>query len=562
MHIRIVTAHHGQHTASLANLLSKLRQLIRGINTIGLLCGFSLLAHTAPTQAQNDPQGPIPVQPIPPYKNPALTSVSDTLSLKLSTSFNHTVERNATSHVKKEVLKLIGQELPISLQLDVTPASPELLIPVPQQPPAETPAPLWIQILKVCFGLITLLIFIYSLRHYMFTLSRLFGRQTKMYMDINHAQWPRVTILVAAHNEERVIADSLAALMDVDYPTDRMTVIPVNDRSTDDTERIINTFVEQYPGRIQPFHRKEGAAGKSAALKDAMAFVKDDIFLVFDADYLPGKGLIKQLVAPFFDPEVGACMGRVVPINPHVNLLTSLLDLERTGGYQVDQQARANLNLTTQYGGTVGGVRKKALEQIGGWSENHLAEDTDITFRLRNAGWTVVYQNRAECYEEVPEEWAVRIKQLRRWAKGHHQVLLSQWYGLIRAKHLRPLQKLDGLMLLGIFSMSPLILIGWVLSLLLFYAGHGLLSTTGWLLLGFVVFSSSGNFAAFFQIACAAFLDGRRSRLALLPLGLVNFIVSSFEISRATGSQTISTLRGRTVNWEKTKRYRSMRVIA
>ena len=51
--------------------------------------------------------------------------------------------------------------------------------------------------------------------------------------------------------------------------------------------------------------------------------------LVFDADYLPGTGLVKQLIAPFFDPEVGAVMGRVVPINVGSNLLTRLLDLER-----------------------------------------------------------------------------------------------------------------------------------------------------------------------------------------------------------------------------------------
>ena len=71
-------------------------------------------------------------------------------------------------------------------------------------------------------------------------------------------------------------------------------------------------------------------------------------------------GLLKQLVAPFFDPEVGAVMGRVVPVNSGANLLTRLLDLERSGGYQVDQQARMNMNLMPQYGGTVGGVRLSA----------------------------------------------------------------------------------------------------------------------------------------------------------------------------------------------------------
>ena len=452
----------------------------------------------------------------------------------------------------------------LNLAIDRKPTSEMLVVhepPAPALPPAIE-VPLWANIMMGVFIAIVAMIFSYTLRHYAFSLSRLFGRQSQMYLDIVHANWPNITVLIAAHNEERVIADSLAALLEVDYPIDRMKIIPVNDRSIDKTKAIIDDFASRYPNRILPFHREGGTPGKSAALKDAMAKLTDDIMIIFDADYLPGRGLIKQLVAPFFDPEVGASMGRVVPMNPQVNLLTGLLDLERTGGYQVDQQARANLNLTTQYGGTVGGIRRTALDQVGGWTDDRLAEDTDITFRLRTAGWKVVYQNRSECYEEVPEEWAVRIKQIRRWAKGHHQVLISQMGALLKAPQLRFLQKVDGAMLLLIFCMSPLILLGWLLAMILFYAGHGIWASTGLVLMAFTLFAGMGNFAAFFEIASAAFLDGRRSRAVLLPLGLINFIVSSIEISRATASQTLASIRGKGVKWDKTKRYRSVRRAA
>ena len=82
-----------------------------------------------------------------------------------------------------------------------------------------------------------------------------------------------------------------------------------------------------------------------------------------------------------------------------------------------------NLRLVPQYGGTVGGVRRAALEHVGGWRTDSLAEDTDLTVRLVMNGWDVVYQNRSECYEEVPESWEVRIRQIKRWAKGHNQAL-------------------------------------------------------------------------------------------------------------------------------------------
>lgn len=89
--------------------------------------------------------------------------------------------------------------------------------------------------------------------------------------------------------------------------------------------------------------------------------------VVFDADYLPRPGLLKELVAPFFDPEVGAVMGRVVPQNADRNLLARLLDLERAGGYQVNQQARNNLGLVPQYGGTVGGsARARSTRSAAG----------------------------------------------------------------------------------------------------------------------------------------------------------------------------------------------------
>src|SRR5246127_2966444 len=149
--------------------------------------------------------------------------------------------------------------------------------------------------------LIVFVICIYTARHYWFTLNRLFAFQRHPYIDIDTADWPYVTVLVAAHNEEKVIANILDALMTVKYPEDRMLVIPVNDRSTDHTREIIDKFVQDFPGRIQPFHRSRGKGGKAAALKDAMKLVNTEVILIFDADYIPGAGLIKQLVSPFFD---------------------------------------------------------------------------------------------------------------------------------------------------------------------------------------------------------------------------------------------------------------------
>ncbi len=404
---------------------------------------------------------------------------------------------------------------------------------------------------------VILLVLLYTMRHYYFTLNRLFGVQRHPYLDIDTAAWPTVDVLVPAHNEEDVIADCLQALLEVDYPAHKMRIIPLNDRSTDRTRGIIDSFVARYPGRIVPLHRSGGTPGKAAALREAAAMVTADIMLIFDADYLPGRGLIRQLTAPFFDPEVGAVMGRVVPINTGKNLLTRLLDMERSGGYQVDQQARMNLHLVPQYGGTVGGVRRKALEAIGGWRPDVLAEDTDLTYRLLLKGWKTAYENRSECYEEVPEDWPVRVRQIMRWTKGHNEAAYRYAGRLLRSNKVSVGEKLDGLALLGVFAMSPILLFGWVLATILFY-----FNSTDWLtgvfaLLALMSYSTLGNMAVFFEIGAAVYLDGSRERIRLMPLNYLGFLVSLMAVTKATLEQFVTLWRPQhTLKWDKTARYR------
>lgn len=404
--------------------------------------------------------------------------------------------------------------------------------------------------------LIVAILVIYTVRHYLFTLNRLFGNHRQPYVDIGTAVWPRAVVFVPAHNEERVIGGMLDNLLAADYPPERLVIVPINDRSTDGTRAILDQYAARYPERIKPYHRTGGRPGKAAALAEVSDRFEGDIHFVFDADYLPGRGLLKQLAAPFFDPEVGAVMGRVVPLNLSRNLLTRLLDLERSGGYQVDQQARMNLGLIPQYGGTVGGVRASALEAVGGWRGDTLAEDTDMTYRLVLAGWEVVYQNRSECYEEVPENWPTRIRQIKRWARGHNQSLVRYAWPLLKSLgYLPALLVLDGLLLLGVFAVGPLLLLGWALATALYFLGFPLEQGVLFVL-GVTAYGTLGNFAAFFEVATAARLDGSRNRIRLLPFLIFGFLVSLVSVANATLLQMVQAIFGQRHDWEKTERYR------
>jgi cellulose synthase/poly-beta-1,6-N-acetylglucosamine synthase-like glycosyltransferase len=370
------------------------------------------------------------------------------------------------------------------------------------------------------------------------------------------SEWPTVAIIVPAHNEVLVIGGCLEHLLALDYPADRLEIIVVNDRSTDGTQAIIDRHVGRAGGRLQSMVRPPAATpGKPAALGDALARVRSEIVVFFDADYLPDPPLLKTLVAPFLDPQVGATMGRVVPYNTDVNLLTRLLDLERRGGYTIDQAGRGFLNWLPQFGGTVGGVRMRAMEAVGGWSAETLAEDTDLTYRLFLAGWTVEYVDDAMCHEESPELWRARYRQVRRWACGHNQCLFRYFWPVLGAGRLPLARRLDAALVLLFFLFPPLALVN--LAAALIYPTLYTYPPLNFSLISAVAFVVSfGNFAPYFQIIAAVLRDRQPKAAVMLPLLFVSSSISILAASEGFLLALSSVGRKAAPRWDKTIRYR------
>ena len=396
----------------------------------------------------------------------------------------------------------------------------------------------------------------YTARHLFFALHRLFSRPRMDYSDLAGFHLPPVSVLIPMHNEAAVAEDILEALAEADYPQDRLEMILVNDHSTDGTGRILDEYASRYPW-IRVIHRREGKRGKAAALDAGTREARGEVLVVFDADYVPGKSLLKFLAAPFADPEIGAVMGRVVPHNVGASLLSRLLDLERAGGYQIGQQARYSLGLIAQYGGTAGGVRRSALQAAGGWDLRSLTEDTDLTLRLAIRGWKIAYVNRAECYEEVPETWESRRRQIERWAVGHTDCLHRHLGALLRSPYLTPREKWDGAFLLSVYLTAPLIALGWLATAVLFFQGSSYLPVWAPFFLASTCCNTVGNFASFFEIGSSVLLDGAGRRVRLLPLNIANFLFSTATVTAALGKYYAARSRGRTLGWNKTERHRN-----
>lgn len=403
--------------------------------------------------------------------------------------------------------------------------------------------------------LVVAVMVVYAVRHWRVTLVRLFGSQRAYYQDLLDSEVPPVSVLIPMHNEERVIAQVLDAILASDYPRSKLEIIPVDDHSEDATLNILESYHQRHP-LIKPLVRRNSARGKPAALNDAVLAASHDIVLVFDADYVPPRDTIRQLAMAFSDPEVGAVMGRVVPSNTAGSTLARLLDLERTGGYQVDQQARYDLDLIPQYGGTVGGFRRSAALSWGGFDPAVLAEDTDMTMRLYVRGWRVAYANGVECYEEVPQTWDARFKQLRRWARGHTQTFIKELRPVVRSPYLSTQEKCAAVLLLGIYLVPPLLLSGMAANLWLFLNGAAPVGPSLLLSFAVVLYGAFGNFAPFFQIGAAGVLDGMTHRLRLMPLLFMLFTYNTFAVSAGVFDAAVDTIRNRTPSWDKTARFK------
>ncbi len=398
---------------------------------------------------------------------------------------------------------------------------------------------------------------LYAARHWSFTWNRVSTHQRPYYQDLIDSELPPVSVLAPMHNEANVAANLLEALVASNYPHALLEVIPIDDQSGDATPELISDFSQRY-SFVRPIYNRTGDRGKAAALNRGLRIAANEIVLVFDADYTPGRDLIRELAMAFIDPEVGAVMGRVVPGNGSVNLLTRLLSLERSGGYQVDQQARYNLDLFPQYGGTVGGFRRSVVLEMGGFDTRTLAEDTDLTLRLFIAGWRVLYANRAECFEEVPETWSGRFRQLRRWARGHNRALFVHAIPLLKSRKLSVAQKVDGAALLFIYMVPPILLGGIAANALLFYVG-AVPVVPGILFAFFVVsYNAFGNFAPVFEVGAAELLDGAQQRLLLLPYLFYLFLFNSWAVTAGALDALGDQLKSRPATWDKTKRSKTV----
>ena len=228
---------------------------------------------------------------------------------------------------------------------------------------------------------------------------------------------PRAAVLIAAFNEERVIARTIDSVLRSDYPN--LGVVVVDDGSTDGTAALVSRLFGS-ESRVELIRKPNG--GKASALNEGLSHTDAEIIISIDADTLFLPSTASMLVRHFIDPLVGGVAGNVKVGNP-VNLLTRWQSLEYITGQNFDRRAYDLLNCITVVPGAVGAWRRSVLREAGGYVSDTLAEDTDLTYRARRLGYVIRTESKAVGYTEAPENIRDFRKQRLRWTFGTLQCM-------------------------------------------------------------------------------------------------------------------------------------------
>lgn len=257
----------------------------------------------------------------------------------------------------------------------------------------------------------------------------------------NYQHWPFVSLLVAAKNEEAVIAKLVDSLCNLDYLSSRYEVWVVDDNSSDRTPQILQDLAKIYPS-LRVLQRGIGATGgKSGALNQVWPESRGDIIGVFDADARVPKDLLRHMVPIFDQEEVGALQVRKAIVNRAKNLWTRGQQAEMALDTYFQRQ-RIAIGGIGELRGNGQFVRRRALEQCGGWNEETITDDLDLTMRLHFSGWVIQFLLMPAVGEEGVEHSLDLWHQRNRWAEGGYQRYLDYWR-LIAQKHLAPAKAFD-----------------------------------------------------------------------------------------------------------------------
>ena len=240
---------------------------------------------------------------------------------------------------------------------------------------------------------------------------------------------PFVSIIVPAYNEELVVGNTIASLLQSDYPN--YEIIVVDDGSQDNTSKVVT---DRFGGNERVQLIAVSNAGKAAALNTGLRYARGEVIVALDADTVFTPQTVGALAHRFYDKNFGAVAGNA-KVGNRVNLVTRWQALEYITSQNMDRRAFASLNCITVVPGAVGAWRKDLLVEAGGFPADTLAEDQDLTLGIRRLGYKIGYEEAAIAWTEAPHDLRSLAKQRFRWSYGTLQCMWKHGDALFRPRY-------------------------------------------------------------------------------------------------------------------------------
>lgn len=351
-------------------------------------------------------------------------------------------------------------------------------------------------------------------------------------------EYPPLSIVIAAYNEEKVLQSTLASVFATDYKGE-IEVVVVDDGSKDATSLQAAEYGKNEP-RLKLLSQSN--QGKARALSNGIEAALHDLIVFIDADTQFQRDTLTVLVRPLSDPKTGAVSGHA-RVGNLKTWIARFQSLEYVCGFNLDRRAYDILNAITVAPGAISVFRRQAIRQAGGIHTNTLAEDTDLTLALHRAGWRIRYASGAKAWTEAPESIRTLAKQRFRWAFGtmqclwkHRDLVLNSRFGGLAWFSL-PSIWIFQIVLVAAVPVVDLLL---VLSLV---AGTGMA-----LIVYFFVFLLTDLMLAF--LACVLEEEPWTRAFYILPMRFLYRPILSYVVWRSI----LHSLKGAWVGWGKLER--------
>jgi len=281
---------------------------------------------------------------------------------------------------------------------------------------------------------------------------------------------PQVAIHLPIYNEKYVVKRLLKACAEMieQYGKDYVRVFVLDD-STDETSKLIDVYTKIMKNKgykVIILRRNLRKGYKAGALQNALKYTEEEYIAIFDADFIPPKNFLVEVIpyiAPY--PDVGIVQCRWGHVNRRYNWLTRCISIGIDGHFLIEQAGRYAYGMLLNFNGSAGIIRRSAIIKAGGWHDDTLAEDLDLSYRVQLNGYRVVYLRDVIVKGEVPPTITAFIQQQARWANGSLKVAKKLLLDVIKSSRLSLKQKLEASIHLTYYLVHPFLFLSFMLAL-------------------------------------------------------------------------------------------------